>query len=489
MIPYMTVQTLSDGEIDKIHLAMVSILSRTGFSVEHAAIRELYAGYGAHIDHDTGRVRFSESVIDRFLDETDPNSPYNDPVAPDGSCCPTECYRPLCPAGNRPTVTVRSGIDLSPYLEPGTNRAVPFTEGTLVDYIKLARLLDSGIVPRLSQLPLEEMRPTEPLESRLFAWKYGAQESGGFVVTEQCPYLLEMYQIKAAALGRSLAEVFCGSVYIVSPLRFARDICEKLLYFQNHGLRLRIGNYMTTGGTGPITLAGCLALNLAERVAIGILERILYGDKQWVIYGEIVPLDMSNLNIQVNRPELLLANLAVIQLAHHYGVHAHPFGGYTTAKLPSTEAGMQKVMTALPCILAGGCNIDAGKLGDSICSPIQMILDAELIRGLRRALRGFEVDDDTLAVDLIDELGPGGTFTATEHTVRYMRSEFWQPRVWSRETYDAWVASGKKTDVGRALDEWHDLMSRPDPEPGISEETEKQLRAVIDRAAQNLTGI
>ena len=487
MIPFMTAQILSEREIDKIHSAMVSILSRTGISVEHAALRELFAEYGAEIDHDTERVRFPERVINRFLDETDPSGPYNDPVAPDRSCCPTECYRPLCPAGNRPSVTVRSGVDLSLYLEPGTNQHVPFTEKSLAGYIKLARLLDSGIVVRLSQLPLdEEVRPTEPLESRLFAWKHGAQESGGFVVTELCPYLLEMVQIKAAALGRSLPEVFCGSVYIISPLRFPKDICEKLLYFHNHGLRLRIGNYMTTGGTGPITLAGCLALNLAERVAIGILERILYADKQWVIYGEIVPLDMANLNIQVNRPELLLANLAVIQLARHYGVHAHPFGGYTTAKLPSTEAGMQKVMTALPCTLAGGCNIDAGKLGDSICSPIQMILDAELIRALLRAFQGFEVNDDTLAVDLIDELGPGGTFTATEHTVRYMRSEFWQPQVWSRETYDAWAAGGKKTDVDRALDVWHDLMSRPDPEPGISVETEKQLRAVIDRAAQNI---
>ena len=486
MIPYMMIQALGEGEIEKIHAAMVSILSQTGLAVEHRAVREAFAEYGAQVDHQTGRVRFPASVIERFIDETQPiaNS-LVEPSAADEPGCPTECYRALCPADGRPQVWVRSDVSLNPYLEPATNNVIPFTEETLAGYIKLARLLDNGIIPRVEGVMFGESRPTVSLETRLFAWKHGAQEAGGILMTELCPYILEMYEIKADALGKSLPEVFCASVYIISPLRFSQDICEKIMFFHEHGLRVRIGNYMSMGGTGPITLAGCLALNLAERVAIGILERVLYGDGQWVIYGEMIPLDMTTLDVQVSRPELLLANLAVIQLARHYGVAAHPFGGYTTARLPSAEAGMQKVMTALPCILAGGCNINAGALGE-VRSSIQMILDSELISALRRLLRGFEVNDDTLAVDLINELGPGGTFTSTRHTVRHMRSEFWQPRIWRRESDQDWVAGGGKTDVERATDVWHDLMSQPDPEPGISEETERHLQAVIDRAARDL---
>ena len=490
MYPTIKVQALRESEIAKIHAAMVAILSRTGLVVEHAAVREAYAGYGAEVDRETQRVRFPERVINRFLEETEPAAyPSGEPFGAGGpalSLGVAECYRPLCPNGNMPTLTVRSGVSLSAYLEPGTNRVTGFTEETLGGYIKLARLLDSDIVVRLETLPVGDGRVTQPLEGRIFAWKRGAWESGGVQMTELCPYLLDMYQIRAEALDRPLSEVFCGSVYVISPLRIPRDVCEQILFFHRHGLRVRIGNMITPGGSGPVTLAGSLALNLAERVAIGILERVLYGEKGWVIYGEIAPLDMKTLAMPSGRPEILLLNLAVIQLARHYGVPAHPFGGYTDARVPSTEAGMQKVMTALPCILAGGCNVDAGRLGGSTCSPIQMILDSELIRALRRVLRGFAVDDDTLAVDLIDEVGPGGSFLAAQHTVRYLRTELWQPGIWSPAWFQSQTGGDTRTDVERAFALWQDLMSRPDPEPGISEETERRLQAVVDSAARNL---
>ncbi len=491
MIPYMEVQALSSGEIERIHSAMVSILSRTGFVVEHAQIREAYGSYGAQVDHQTERVWLSKAVISRFLTETeilDTSSIIpSDPSHPKGADSVDECYRPLCPGG-RPGLSTRSEVSLELYLEPDTNQVAPFTKQTLGRYIKLARLLDNGIIVRLETLPVGEGRPTQPLEGRIFAWKHGAMESGGVQMTELCPYLLEMYQIRADALGMPTSEVFCASVYIISPLRFPSDVGDQIMYFHKHGLRVRIGNMFTMGGTGPVTLAGCLALNLAERVAIGILDRVLFGARQWVIFGEVAPQDMRTLTSAHGRPEVLLFNLAVIQLAQHYGVPAHTYGGYTDARLPSVEAGMQKVFTALPCILAGGCNLDAGKLGGSLCSPIQMIFDSDLISALRRTLRGFDVTHDTLAVDVMNEVGPGGSFLATEHTVRHMRSELWRPRIWTRDAYQAKEGEDIKSDTSHALDLWRELMGEPDSEPGVSEEVERQLWAVVDRAAQKLSG-
>jgi trimethylamine--corrinoid protein Co-methyltransferase len=485
----MTIQALSSEEITEIHSAMVSILSRTGLAVEHPKIRQAFAEYGAQVDPKAERVRIPEEVINRFLDETEPtDTSATVPTAPSyprGSESVDECYRPLCPGG-RPGLSTRSGVSFDLYLEPGTNQAAPFTEETLGGYIKLARLLDNGIIVRLETLPVGDGRPTQPLEARVFAWKHGAMESGGVQMTKLCPYLLEMYEIKSDALGVQTSEVFCGSIYIISPLRFPSDVGDQIMYFHERGLRVRIGNMFTMGGTGPVTLAGCLALNLAERIAIGILDRVLFGAKQWVLFGEVAPLDMRTLTMPTGRPEVLLFNLATIQLAQHYGVPAHTYGGYTDARLPSTEAGMQKVLTALPCILAGGCNLDAGKLGGSLCSPIQMILDSDLISALRRTMRGFDVTHDTLAVDVMDEVGPGGSFLATEHTVRHMRSELWRPKVWTEDAYQAKVGEDIKSDVAGALNLWHDFMSKPDPKPGISEETEQRLQAVVDRAAQNL---
>ena len=144
---------------------------------------------------------------------------------------------------------------------------------------------------------------------------------------------------------------------------------------------------------------------------------------------------------------------------------------------------MQKVLSAMPCILAGGGNIGAGLLSiDELFSPIQMILDNELAGALRRVVRGFGVNADTLATDVIDQVGPGGFFTASEHSAAHFRNELWEPEIWSRESLQTWLRGERKIDADIALDIWHDHMSKPDFAPGISEDTERRLTDVIKRA-------
>ncbi len=201
---------------------------------------------------------------------------------------------------------------------------------------------------------------------------------------------------------------------------------------------------------------------------------------------EMAPLDMRTLTMLIRTSRGTLANLAVIQPARHYGVPAHTYGGYADARLPSADACMQKVLTALPCILAGGWNLDAGKLGGSLCSPIQIIIDSDLISAVQRMLRGFVVNDEKLGVDVIDEVGSGGSFLATEHTVKHMRPELWQPRIWARDAYHALAGADVQSDTECALHLRCYLGPKLDPEPGISEETERRLQSVVDCAARNL---
>ena len=466
MRPYLKLQVLSQEEIAKIHSAMVSILSRTGLAVEHPDIREAFSECGAETDGQSGRVLFPGRVIDRFLGET----------------------RRIEYSSVGPSVSGDAGVYQGMYLEPGTSQIVPFTDQTLAGYVKLACLLEGVTDIGMQNYPTAGGRPTEPLELRIFAWKHGARESGSIQLTELCPYLLEMYQIRADAVRKPLSEVFRGFLFlVVSPLRIPEHEADQLMYFHKRGLRVRFGNMITAGGSGPVTLAGCLALNLAERIALGILERVLYGDRQWSLDSSIAPLDLRTFIQPYGRPEMVLANLATMQLAQYYGVRGSGHCGLTDAKLPSNEAGVQKLLSALPCILAGGGGIEPGLLCiDELHSPIQMILDAELVGALRRLVRGFDVDEETLAVNLIDEVGPGGLFTATEHTVKHFRTEQWQPGIWSREMLQTWLSGERKMDAQRALDVWNDLMSRPDPEPGITQETETQLWDVVRRAGKSV---
>jgi trimethylamine--corrinoid protein Co-methyltransferase len=386
-----------------------------------------------------------------------------------------------------PDLTAQAGVYQGLYHDPQTNALVPFTDATLASYIKLARLLPGVTGIHMQNYPVAAAHPTEPLELRIFAWRHGAQEAGGIQLTALCPYLLEMYAVKAEAENSTLPEVFRGQAFMISPLRIPAHEAEQILFFHNHGLRVSLTNMITAGGTGPVTLAGCIALNLAERIALGILNRVLYGDLTWALGGSITPLDMRTMIQPYGRPEMLLTNLANIQLARHYGVRAWPHSGLTDAKAPSHEAGVQKLMTALPCILAGGANIEPGLLSiDEVFSPVQMILDAELVSALRRALRGFEVTDDTLAVDLIEAVGPGGFFTDRVHTARHFRESQWQPEIWSRDMLQHWLLDQSGIDVDRARDRWHAVMSQPDPPPGILPDTEARLRDIVARARSRL---
>ncbi len=462
MIPFSEPRVLTDDEIARIHHAALTILARTGIQVEHARLRELLDGYGALVDGQ--RVRFEAPLVETFLAETEQN-----------------------PLPSRPAMTAQAGVYQGPYLDPDTGNLVPFTATTLAGYIKLARLLENVSGIHMQNYPVAAGRPTEPLELRIFAWRHGADEAGGIQLTALCPYLLEMYAIKAEAQARSLQDVFRGQAFMISPLRIPAHEAEQILFFHEHGLPVSLTNMITAGGSGPVTLAGCVALNLAERFAIGILSRVLYGHRTWTLGGSITPLDMRTMIQPYGRPEMLLLNLANMQLGRHYGVPASPHTGLTDAKLPSNEAGVQKLLTALPCIMAGGGNIEPGLLSiDEIFSPVQMILDAELASALQRVIQGFDVNDETLAVDVIDAIGPGGFFTATEHTVRHFRREQWQPQIWSRDMLQHWLVDESGIDADRARERWAGLMARPDPEPGLTPETERQLQAVVDRAANAL---
>jgi trimethylamine---corrinoid protein Co-methyltransferase len=182
-----------------------------------------------------------------------------------------------------------------------------------------------------------------------------------------------------------------------------------------------------------------------------------------------------------------LTHLAIGQLARHYGAtfEANSFLG--DAKTPSCEIGMQKALTAIPAIMAGTCSL--GTLGllsvDEIASPIQLIIDNEFAGALQRFARGFEVNEDTLAYDLIHEVGPGGLFTGTEHTVKHYRKEHWQPAIFSREMYNSWLTGDHKNDIERAREVYVQIM-RSHYNVYIHEDTEKSLVEVIEKATTSL---
>ena len=227
---------------------------------------------------------------------------------------------------------------------------------------------------------------------------------------------------------------------------------------------------------------------LAEQFALSIVNWALFDEKRFHLHSSIAPMDMRTMVHAFGRPEMAVANVMTVQLARHYRAS---FGGHaalTDAKLPSPESGAQKAMTGAVTLLAGGSLwVDAGLLSmDEIYSPVQLILDNELVSALKRFVVDFEINEESIGLETILEAGPGHQYLDKEHTARHYRKEHWQPNMWTRTMLAPWLEEGSKLDVDKARD-FALAVWEEDPDPTqLSESHEKELLSLISTAEKAL---
>jgi len=148
-----------------------------------------------------------------------------------------------------------------------------------------------------------------------------------------------------------------------------------------------------------------------------------------------------------------LLNAAAAQLAHYWQLPFYATGGMSDSKIPDVQSGYEKALNLLPAALAGANFIHdaAGLIEFALTvSYEQYVIDNEIIGMVMRALKGIEVSEETLALEVIDKVGPGGNFLAEPHTIAHMRSEFFFPKVSDRSRREKWLAEGGKDARQRA---------------------------------------
>jgi trimethylamine--corrinoid protein Co-methyltransferase len=242
------------------------------------------------------------------------------------------------------------------------------------------------------------------------------------------------------------------------------------------------------GASTPVTLAGAVTLNLAEQLALRILDWALNGSKRLHLGTAVSVMDMRTTIRPYGRPEMVIANVMMAQLARHYGASFSGQAGLSDAKLPSVEAGVQKAMSAIPTLLAGGAGwVAAGLLSiDEVCSPIQMVLDNEFLSVLKRFIYDFSITEESIGVEMIIQVGPGGTFLDQTHTVRHFRQEHWEPTIWSRQMLGPWLEDGCHLDVDKARDVVLAFHDRKVDQTNMPDWLEREVLNVIDRAKKAL---
>jgi trimethylamine---corrinoid protein Co-methyltransferase len=454
------------AQIELIHSSALRILSEMGFEIQNRDLLEAFAEAGLPVDFQSQRVRFPPAAVERYIADAEKYDWEH----------------------HKPAVHSSAGVYECLYHSPETFETLPWTEERLAFYFKLARRMPHVGTASMLGSRIPGPAQLEPLYERYFCWKYGAEEGSSIFHDEICPFLYELYQMRAASLNLALQDVFRGTVYLVPALRLGQHEAYQVAYFRQRGLRVGVGDMYAMGATAPVTLDGAVTLNLAEQLALHIFNRVLFDDRSLHLNCSLAPIDMRTMHHTFGRPEMTAANILSVQLARFYGASFSGHAALTDAKFPSEEAGAQKAMSAGITLLAGGSLwVDAGLLAnDEIVSPIQLILDNELIGALQCFTQEREITPETIGLETIFETGPGGMYLDKHHTARHFRTDLWQPSVWTRTPLGPWREAGSKLDSERAR-ELAIAFSREAPDPvTLDPAADQEILALIHRAQEKL---
>ncbi len=230
----------------------------------------------------------------------------------------------------------------------------------------------------------------------------------------------------------------------ISPLHHTPEGMGKMLFAAEYGIPMIYIASPMMGASAPVTMAGCIAQASAESLSGLVIHQLKNPGAPFIYGADATIMDMSTMVFSYGCPELQMMNTAFADLAHWYGLPLFCIAGATDSKVVDAQAGVEMAASLLVSAL-NGCNLihDVGYLEGGLCCSIEsVVLADELIGMVKRYLAAFEITDDTLAIDVIDRVGPMGDFLSDSHTLENFRQDMWFPGCFDRRTFEAWSGDG-----------------------------------------------
>jgi trimethylamine--corrinoid protein Co-methyltransferase len=269
-------------------------------------------------------------------------------------------------------------------------------------------------------------------------------------------------------------------INVTTGLIHNEEALQKLLFLAEKGLPAMYVPIVIGGLSGPITPPGSMALINAGVLAGLVLSQLKREGAPFIVPGwGSEGLDMKTLVSPYCSPNPRGLTHA---MAHYYNLPSFGLGGCSESKQVDQQAAAEAVLTLMAETL-GGANLihDLGYLESGLTGSLaQLVLCDEIVGWLGHFMAPVEVNEETLALDLIDEIGPDGQFLDTEHTLAHFR-EHWYPTVFDRHNYDKWQAAGGKSLAERAAERVTKILSEHQPEP-LPQDVAQAVQAIVERA-------
>ena len=466
-------EVLSADELESIHEASLRILEQTGMEFMCPESRSIMREAGADVDETTHRVRFSREFIDRAI-----------------STAPSE----FTLHSRNPAHDLRIGgrwiafgtVASTPhYIDRNGVRRTGDREG-FRDLIKLAQMLD--VIHHIPGYPVEPVDIHASIRHLEASWDLLTLADKGMYCyslgRQRNRDCIEMTRI-ARGVDQATIDREPSVMTVVntnSPLRLDVPMAQGMIEFALHNQPVVVTPFTLAGAMAPITLAGALAQQNAEALAgIALVQIVNPGAP--VMYGGFTSnVDMQSGAPAFGTPEYVRTAMVGGQLCRRYGI-PYRSSNVCAANALDAQAAYESVFSLWGAIM-GGVNFmmhGAGWMEGGLHASLdKMLLDADLLQMVSAMLDPVVVDDDTLALDAIAEVGPGGHFFGTAHTQARYRDAFYRPFVSDWRNYEAWAEAGSPTAEQRTHSLVDRFLAAYEPPP-MDADIKAELRAFIDR--------
>ncbi|WP_028307167.1 trimethylamine methyltransferase family protein [Desulfitibacter alkalitolerans] len=464
-------RVLSNDQCQEVYYAALECLERTGADFYSNEALEIYKKAGCWVDGN--RVRFPSRVVEKAVrsaptriticDRNGNRSMFLEGRNTYWGPGPTNTYTldPFTGERRRPKKSdaVRAGIvcDALP------NIAYAMDNGTVMD-----------VTPTLSDVHSFDAlvrNTTKPI----IHWGFGI---------DQYNDIIEM----AAAVAGGLDELQKRPFIILysessPPLRHSAEAIDKAIFAAQKNVPVIYTPCTFAGGVAPATMAGSLVIAIADSLVGLVANQAVREGSPFIMGGLISTMDMGSSILAYGAPELSLLSAALTDIAVYIGLPMFSTGGCTDSKCIDAQWAAESAFSNLIAGLSGANIIhDCNYMEYGNCGSLELLVaNNETIGMVKRIMKGIKVDDYTLAVDVVDKVGPGGHFLGEQHTIDNFRKETWWPSLISRLRYDEWKMEGAQSFGDRVKQRTQDIINNHRAEPLPNDVCEK-LDAIIERA-------
>jgi len=467
---------LPQDKIEAIHAASLKVLENTGIKVESKQALDTLKEAGAKVDYTNHHVTIPRSLVEEALNRAPKTIKYA-ARNPKNDFMLDKKEPHFCADGGSPfTLDWENNKNRYSTAEDVARCSI------IADYLDHVHIVSIGSaldMPEAMQAIIGMYTRVSNTEKHFTA---------GALTARQAQYQIEI----AAGIVGSTEElrkrpIFSTAICPISPLSYTNGRTDAALEYSKAGIPVIIWSMPMLGETSPATLAGAMVIDNAESLGYLVILQFANPGAPVVYSADVGTVDFKT-GAGIHSPEAYLMSMGLAQLSQYYGLPTQVEASCSASKIPDVQDGYEKAMLLITYMLmdtAPDIILGLGALEDSrMGSAEAMVIDNEIIDYALGYARGLEVNDNTLALDTIHKVGPGGTFLGEKHTLQHFR-ERWAPKIGNMDSFEAWEKKGSRRLDEIAHEKIKEILVTHKPAP-IPQDAQKEISKIIKRAEREL---